>query len=131
MEVDHVIPEALLDLSSNPKRPRNTRVDPKQLWLPLDFDLQSFANWLPSCCPCNDRKRSRVFNPTPRIQLDLQIATEKAPMAPELAASRVAEQALSEAWNTIKRADLVERNGWRQNCQGPLRGWGRSGSPTH
>jgi 5-methylcytosine-specific restriction endonuclease McrA len=98
MEVDHIIPEMLLE-------------DPTKLTtvldtygLPADFNLQSFANWLPACGPCNNRKRSRVFNPTPRIQLELQIAASKASQAAELAESRVNAQSISKAWNTIKRA---------------------------
>jgi hypothetical protein len=98
MEVDHVIPEPLLD-----DLPRLATIL-KSYGLPADFDLQSFANWLPSCGPCNNRKRSRVFNSTPRIQLDLQIAEEKSQKAAELAASRVAKRDVSRAWNTIKRA---------------------------
>ena len=98
MEVDHVIPEALLD-------------DPPKLaevlagfGLSPGFDLQSFANWMPACGPCNSRKRSRVFDPTPRIQLELQIAAEKAPKAAALAAEVVSSQKLTKSWNAIKRA---------------------------
>jgi 5-methylcytosine-specific restriction endonuclease McrA len=98
MEVDHVIPEALLD-------------DPPKLAavlaayaLPGNFDLQSFANWMPACGPCNNRKRSRVFDPTPRVQLELRIAAEKAPKAAALAAEVVSSQRLTRSWNAIKRA---------------------------
>jgi len=99
MEVDHVIPETLLE---DRKRLATILTD---YGLPADFNLQAWANWLSACSPCNNRKRSRVFNATPRIQLDLQIAAEKAPKAAALAAARVNAQVVSRAWNTIKRAD--------------------------
>ncbi len=98
MEVDHIIPETLLE------DPRRLATILAEYGLPVDFDLQSFANWQPACGPCNNRKRSSVFNPTPRIQLELQIAEEKAPKAAALAAERVNAQKASKAWNTIKRA---------------------------
>lgn len=98
MQVDHVIPEALLD------NPEELAATIAAFNLPNDFDVQSFQNWLPSCARCNNRKRSRIFNPTPRIQLELEIAAEKAPHAEELANKVVSNQAMSRAWNTIKRA---------------------------
>jgi hypothetical protein len=98
MEVDHVIPEALLD------NPAALGAALAAFGLPPDFNLQSYANWLPACGPCNNRKRNRVFKATPRIQLDLEIAAEKAAKTAALAASRVGAQAVARAWNTIKRA---------------------------
>jgi 5-methylcytosine-specific restriction endonuclease McrA len=98
MEVDHIIPEALLD------EPATLGPILDGFGLPADFNLQSYANWLPACGPCNNRKRNRVFKLTPRIQIELQIAEEKAAKTAALAASRVSAQAASRAWNTIKRA---------------------------
>lgn len=98
MEVDHVIPESLLD------EPAKLNAIVSGYGLPADFGIQSFANWMPACGPCNGRKRERVFDPTPRIQLELQIAREKADQAAALAASRVSAQTAARAWNTIKRA---------------------------
>lgn len=98
MEVDHIIPEALLEY------PTRLEAVLALFGLPADFSLQSFANWRPACGRCNNRKRSRVFDPTPLIQIELQIAAEKAPKAAELAKSRVNDQAASKAWSIIKRA---------------------------
>lgn len=98
MEVDHVIPESLLD------EPAKLAPVAAGYGLPADFDLQSFANWMPACGPCNGRKRERVFDPTPLIQVELQIAREKAPKAAALAAARVSAQSAARAWNTLKRA---------------------------
>jgi 5-methylcytosine-specific restriction endonuclease McrA len=99
MEVDHVIPESLSD-------------DPPKLQevlagfgLPKDFDLQSYANWLPACRPCNLKKREIVFQPSPLIQLHLQKAAAKAVRAAQLAASRITNRSLAKAWSVIKRGD--------------------------
>lgn len=109
MQVDHVIPESLLD---NPEVLLKTI---EAFNLSKEFDIQSFGNWLPSCARCNNRKRSRVFTPTPRIQLELEIAAEKAPHAEELAKKVVSNQAMSRAWNTIKRA--ADAGGLGENIQ--------------
>src|SRR5918995_1103233 len=68
MEVDHILPEYLIDQQAQ------LATVLRDYGLPATFDLQSFSNWMPSCRPCNNRKRSRVFKPTPRIQIELQIA---------------------------------------------------------
>ncbi len=98
MQVDHIIPEALLE-------------DPDQLLialttfgLPKDFDLQSFANWLPACGPCNNKKRARVFRLTPIIQTVLDIAAEKAARAKELASRVDSDRAVAKAWVSIEKA---------------------------
>jgi 5-methylcytosine-specific restriction endonuclease McrA len=102
MEVDHVIPESFLEI------PEKLKEVIDGYGLPNTFDLQSFENWLPSCTRCNGRKSDRVFNATTRIQLDLQIASEKATKARELAQQLVSKQVASRAWNTIKRAAAEE-----------------------
>ena len=105
MEVDHIIPETLLDDS---ERLATILID---YGLPGDFDLQSFSNWLPAYGQCNNRKRSRAFKATTRIQVELQIAEEKAPQAAALAASRVNAQSGARAWNTIKPAAAMGEQG--------------------
>ena len=54
MEVDHVIPESLQD---NPKRLVEVV---RLLGRPGDFDVNSYANWLPACRSCNGRKLAEV-----------------------------------------------------------------------
>lgn len=98
MEVDHILPESF-------EQDEATLATVRQDYgLPESFELQWFANWMPSCGPCNNRKRSRVFNPTPRIQLELQIAADKAEKAAALASKHVQAQQTSRNWNTIVRA---------------------------
>jgi len=99
MEVDHVIPESLSD---DPSKLQDVLA---KFGLPKDFDLQSFANWLPACRPCNLKKRETVFSPTPLIQMQLQTASAKASKAAEMADSLVTHKSAARAWNTIKRAD--------------------------
>src|SRR5688572_29425581 len=72
MEVDHIIPEKCLD------DPDGLAAILAGYGLPPDFDINSFANWLPSCKRCNNRKRDAVFNPTPMVQVELQRAADKA-----------------------------------------------------
>ena len=97
MEVDHVIPEALL---SEPVRLASVL---ENYGLPPDFDLQSWSNWLPACGPCNNRKRNRVFRPTTRVQLDLEIAAEKADDVHRLAENKVSQRAAARAVTVIQR----------------------------
>jgi len=48
--VDHVIPESL---SADSERLASTLTS---FGLPANFDLNSFANWMPSCAKCNVEK---------------------------------------------------------------------------
>lgn len=98
MQVDHVLPELLLD------EPTRLAEVLTLFGLPVTFDLQSFANWLPSCGLCNNKKRSHVFNPTPIIQFQLDEAKRKAPRAIELVKKSISRQLVSRHWNTLLRA---------------------------
>ena len=98
MEIDHVIPEFLAA--------DRTRLDQviADLGLPLDFDINSYENWLPSCRKCNRQKSNLVFEPSLLLQRHLQVAAKKAAKARELEHKAVTELALSRAINTILRA---------------------------
>lgn len=98
MEVDHVIPEWLVD------HQERLLTILKGYGLPDNFELNSFANWMPACPRCSNRKRGRVYRPTLRIQVELEIAAEKAPEAAKLAAATAAHPAVTKALNTLKRA---------------------------
>lgn len=97
MQVDHVIPETLVGTPE-------LAVIIAEYGLSSDFDLQAYENWLPSCSACNNRKKDRVLRKTVRVQLDLEIAAEKAPVARALEKTVVSKQSFSRAWNTILRA---------------------------
>lgn len=98
MEVDHVIPESLL------KKPTELQAALNAYGLPADFDLNSFANWLPACSPCNGTKNDLVFEPTPIVQVHLQRAIARAADAQALAAETVSERKIANALNVLERA---------------------------
>lgn len=97
MQVDHVLPESLLG--------DDTRLAEvlTEFGLPTTFDLQSFANWLPSCSFCNNRKGSHVFEPTPIVQRQLAEARVKAPQVTALAQKSISRSSMSRSWNTVFR----------------------------
>ncbi len=103
MHVDHIIPEKLLDDSSELERVL------AHLGVGDDFYVNSFENWMPACASCNMKKNDTVFDPSPMIQLVLQRAIKLADLAREKASEIVTERKLSRALNTIMRAkDLPE-----------------------
>lgn len=98
MEVDHVIPESLIE------KPKELQTTLNAFGLPSNFDLNSFANWLPACRPCNGTKNDLVFEPTPIIQVHLQRAIAKAAEAQALAAETVSKRKIANALNVLERA---------------------------
>lgn len=98
MEVDHVIPESLLG-----DRDRLSEVL-RDFGLPSEFNLNSFANWLPACRPCQLEKLQSIFAPSPIIQRQLQKAQDKAQMTADAAASQVSTRTISRAWATLQKA---------------------------
>ena len=96
-EVDHVIPESLL------QEPARLAEVLTLLGRPADFDLNSYENWLPSCRPCNGRKRATVFDATPIVQVLVQLATERAPLAREHETRAVHARELGAALNVLLR----------------------------
>lgn len=97
-QVDHILPEELLN---SPERLAEVL---KLLGRPEDFEVNSIENWLPACGRCNNRKRNRVFDPSPLIQVNLQRAAERADAARAASQETVGNQALSRAANALARA---------------------------
>jgi hypothetical protein len=97
MEIDHVIPEALI---GSPQLPKIL----SSLGRPEDFKINGFENWLPSCRRCNGEKTKIVFEPSPIIQIRLQKLAEKREEAEAAAAEIVSNRKFSLALNTILRA---------------------------
>jgi 5-methylcytosine-specific restriction endonuclease McrA len=77
MEVDHILPESLLNDQSALDAALTA------FGLPLEFELNSFENWLPAHRRCNAEKREHIFRPTPIIQVWIDRAREKAEAARE------------------------------------------------
>lgn len=103
MEVDHIIPESL------DEEPEKKQEILKTYGLDPHFNLNSYENWLPSCGGCNTFKSNTVFEPTPIIQLQLQMAAKKAAYTEQLAARTVTRRSVSRALNRIETA-LEEGN---------------------
>lgn len=97
-EVDHILPEALL------QTPLEREEVLSAFDLPADFDLNDFGNWLPACRPCNGRKRKQVFRPTPIIQLEIDRARSKAESARKRAQRAVSEKDLANAVVKLAKA---------------------------
>lgn len=98
MEVDHVLPEHLL---MNSIRFAEAR---QQLGRSDGFAINSFANWMPSCKPCNGKKSGIIFEPSLLIQIVLQIAADRAPKAAQIAAKAVSDAQLAKALVVVERA---------------------------
>ena len=93
MEVDHIIPEALL------LEPARLSTVLASLGRAPGFRLNSFENWLPACGPCNNEKGQMVFEPSPIVQVQLQKAAAKAHDVAALVAETVSER---KTWNALK-----------------------------
>jgi hypothetical protein len=97
-QVDHVIPEELEG------RPEDLKKALADLGRPDDFQINSYENWLPSCGPCNNKKRSTVWESSRLIQLDLQDAAKRADAARTAAAEIVSDLKMTRSLNTLGRA---------------------------
>lgn len=98
MQVDHIIPESLAD-----DRVRLAEVL-TSMGLPMGFDLNSYENWMPSCGPCNNRKRAMVFEPTPIILVEINRAREAADECRRLASQAVRNADIAKALTYLERA---------------------------
>lgn len=98
MEVDHVLPESLLE------KPRELRAALNAFGLPTSFEINAYENWLPACKPCNGAKKELVFEATPIIQVHLQRARAKALTAKQLAEETVTQRKIANALNVLERA---------------------------
>lgn len=99
MHIDHILPEELL------KNPNKLKSILTQFGLPIDFNINSYENWMPSCSSCNLKKSYMIFNPTPIIQIELQKAREKAEHAKFLEEKLVHRSKVTKALNLLKRAN--------------------------
>lgn len=98
MEVDHLIPESLLSDSAKLAAAR------KALGLPNDFEINSYANWLPTCRSCNRLKSDALFKPSLEIQLLIQKASASSARAGSLAQKVVSSQKITKALGVLASA---------------------------
>jgi hypothetical protein len=101
-EIDHVIPESLLD------RPNELTAVLIRFGLPHSFDLNSFDNWLPACGPCNRTKSNKVFEPTIAIQEAIRKAKEVSHQAKTIVEQMPRKQHIEKALSIIECASPDE-----------------------
>jgi hypothetical protein len=102
-EIDHVIPESLGGNSAELDRAVSL------LGRPVDFSVNTPANWSPACRRCNVLKSDRLWDPSLLVQLHLQAAAERAPKVVELIHAQVTQREIGRALNLLERA-AIERN---------------------
>jgi 5-methylcytosine-specific restriction endonuclease McrA len=98
MEVDHIIPERLLDEPEEFAAIRNAFA------LPEDFNINSYENWLPSCGRCNGQKSGAVFDPMPIVAVQLVRASKKALAAREVARRTISDKRFGDALALVEMA---------------------------
>lgn len=98
MEVDHIIPERLLN------EPKEFAEVQKDFALQEDFNINSYENWLPACRRCNGQKSGTVFIPMPIIGIQLTRASKKASAAREIARRVVSDKKFGDALALVEIA---------------------------
>lgn len=98
MQVDHVIPESLLD------SPQEMSSVLASFGLSADFNINSYSNWLPSCSSCNNKKSNIIFTPSPLIQTYIQCAINKAHQAQVIAEKSTNQQSITKALTVLMKA---------------------------
>ncbi len=96
-EVDHVIPETLIGNAA-------LATVLTGLGLQADFEINSFANWMPAHRRCNGEKSDTVFRSSPLIQLKLQSAIDRADRAEALYDEYLSDRKISRAINILLAA---------------------------
>ncbi|BEP15935.1 hypothetical protein acdb102_42460 [Acidothermaceae bacterium B102] len=96
-QVDHVLPESLLD---DPELFSQVRAD---LGRGDDFEINSYANWLPACGACNRTKSAYPWPNSGWVLQMLEKATRKAPAARAEAARLVDKRQLGALVNKVMR----------------------------
>ncbi|WAJ28036.1 hypothetical protein [Antarcticirhabdus aurantiaca] len=104
MQIDHVVPEHLLE------KPEELKSYLEDLGLPADFKLNSYENWLPSCANCNNAKRGSKFKPAPIYLASLERASKKADKCRKIAAATVRDADIAKALSYLERAAASETN---------------------
>lgn len=98
MEVDHILPERLLDDNVQFAYIRSI------FGLTDTFSINSYENWLPACGPCNLKKGQIEFEVTPLIQIQLQKAAAKAAETSAIADKAISNRQVSRALGALEKA---------------------------
>lgn len=102
MEVDHILPERLLD------EPAELAAALQSFGLPSNFSINTFENWMPSCGPCNNAK-SGAAKPAPVMLFQLQKAIAKADDARAEVEKVRSDRAIERALTTLEAAVSKDR----------------------
>ncbi|MDN3617492.1 HNH endonuclease [Vibrio gallaecicus] len=102
MQVDHIIPESLLD------SPQELSSVLASFGLSKDFEINSYSNWLPSCASCNRKKSNNIFTPSPLIQVQIESAINKADKAQSIAEKSAKQRDITKALNVLMKAHSEE-----------------------
>ena len=95
-EIDHVIPE---HLGNTPERLAQVL---ELLGRHSNFQLNSPANWLPSCDRCNRLKGGQVWEPSLLVQLCLQRSADRAVRVAEMVSREVNNREFMRALATLE-----------------------------
>ncbi|MGX5830092.1 hypothetical protein [Mesorhizobium sp. 43Arga] len=98
MEIDHIIPESLL---GNPDRLAYIL---NWYGLPKDFDINSYANWLPASRNCNRKKSNSVFDPGGAILSYLEQARKNSAKCEALERKCLDDEEAAKILNEVERA---------------------------
>ncbi len=98
MEVDHIIPESVLDA------PVELASVVASYGLEAGFNVNSFENWQPSCDRCNREKSDTAFVAVPIIAAQLERAKDRAPQAREIERRTISDRRIGSAIAQIEVA---------------------------
>jgi hypothetical protein len=98
MEVDHVIPQDLLDDPAEFDRIKAF------LGLPAHFEINGYGNWRPCCGPCNKRKRAFVYEQSGWYTMVLAETARKADEAERLETKILTDRSIANAVGVLRRA---------------------------
>ncbi|WP_292142506.1 hypothetical protein [Mesorhizobium sp.] len=96
--MDHIIPESLLDDSGR------LQYIFREYGLPIDFSINSYANWLPAYRHCNREKENSVFDPVAAILAPLNRARKKFAKCGSLERKCLNDKEVSKILNAVERA---------------------------
>ncbi|WP_054782832.1 HNH endonuclease [Pseudovibrio denitrificans] len=94
MHIDHIIPEKLEGTEA-------LKGILEEFALPLDFELNTWANWMPAHATCNTKKLDHVFRPAPIILRQIEHAIAKSKTTQEIHDKYLSRRSLSIALDRV------------------------------
>ena len=97
VEIDHIVPKCLRE------KPAELVQVLMSLGLPSSFKIDGFENLLPSCRPCNLKKKDIPWKPSLIVQSALQRAEAKAPDVIALASQTFSRKRITSALTILQQ----------------------------